>query len=129
MARIVEVQYVGPIDEVRLPTLGITVKRGGTVKVSAEVAGMAPGAWHVAGDADPLDWPRRLGEDGVTVETYDPGSGLLAQTDNFKAWARVMHDGVPSDAKLIHMLPPPRAGSRTGCRSPSSGGGPRRSSS
>lgn len=37
---------------------------------------------------------------------------MLAQTDNFKAWARVMHDGVPSDAKLLHMLLPPKAGSR-----------------
>ncbi|RNJ51396.1 type IV secretory system conjugative DNA transfer family protein [Methylocystis hirsuta] len=37
---------------------------------------------------------------------------MLAQTDNFKAWARVMHDGAPTEARLIHMSPPPEGGNR-----------------
>ncbi|WP_424363089.1 type IV secretory system conjugative DNA transfer family protein [Methylocystis parvus] len=37
---------------------------------------------------------------------------MLAQTDNFKAWARLMRRGIPTDAKLIHMLPPPEPGDR-----------------
>ncbi len=34
----VEVEYVGPFDEVVVPSIGATVAAGGTVKVSAEVA-------------------------------------------------------------------------------------------
>ena len=34
----VEVEYVGPFDEVTVPSIGATVKAGGSVKVSAEVA-------------------------------------------------------------------------------------------
>lgn len=37
---------------------------------------------------------------------------MLAQTDNFQAWARVMRKGIPSDARLIHMAPPPETGRR-----------------
>lgn len=37
---------------------------------------------------------------------------MLAQTNNFEAWARVMHNGVPSEARLIRMLPPPQEGNR-----------------
>lgn len=34
----VEVEYVGPLGEVTVPSIGATVAAGGTVKVSAEVA-------------------------------------------------------------------------------------------
>lgn len=35
---LVEVQYVGPFDEVTVPSIGATVARGGVLKVSAEMA-------------------------------------------------------------------------------------------
>lgn len=52
-------KYVGPHDEVEIPSLGVVVKRGDTVDVSAEAAGRAP-------DGDDL------------------GEGLLAQPDNWQ---------------------------------------------
>lgn len=31
-------QYIGPFDEVEIPSLGLTVKRGGSIEVESEVA-------------------------------------------------------------------------------------------
>ncbi len=34
----------------------------------------------------------------------------LTQTDKYHAWIRLLRDGVPSDARLVRMLPPPTNG-------------------
>jgi hypothetical protein len=81
MARTVAVQYVGGHDSVDMPTLGISVKRDGVIEVSADVAGHEAGQWHPVGEGDDPDWPTYL--DGETTYTKDPGSGLLAQPDNW----------------------------------------------
>lgn len=61
-AALVAVQYVGPLRPgVLVPSLGVVVKYGQAVKVSAAVAGRAPSA------------------DGT-----DPGEGLLAQPTNWQ---------------------------------------------
>lgn len=36
----------------------------------------------------------------------------LAQTDNFKAWIRLMYHGVPKEARLMQTLPPPQGGNQ-----------------
>jgi hypothetical protein len=36
----------------------------------------------------------------------------LRETSNFQAWLRLMRDGVPGNARLIHTLPPPPPGNR-----------------
>lgn len=59
MARTVAVQYVGPHEEVHVPSVGVDVARGAVISVSVEVAGMPP-----SGD--------------------EPGSGLLAQSRNWQ---------------------------------------------
>lgn len=75
----VAVQYDEGSSGLYLPDLGIEVQRGVPVEVPVEVAGHAPGEWRARVDGDPEHWPTRIGEDGSTVETHDPGSGLLAQ--------------------------------------------------
>lgn len=35
---LLEVQYVGPLDAVTLPSVGVTVEAGATITVSAEIA-------------------------------------------------------------------------------------------
>jgi hypothetical protein len=82
MARTVAVQYVGGHDSVDMPTLGISVKRDAVIEVSADVAGHPAGEWHAPAEGDDPDWPRMPdGEGGHLVQ--DPGSGLLAQPDNW----------------------------------------------
>lgn len=51
----VEVEYIGPLGEVVVPSVGATVKAGGSVKVSAEVAAgllEQPDNWRAAKAAD-----------------------------------------------------------------------------
>jgi hypothetical protein len=38
MPETVRVQYIGSVDEIAIPTLDVTVKRGGEITVSAKVA-------------------------------------------------------------------------------------------
>jgi hypothetical protein len=88
MAKTVAVQYIGGHDSVDMPTLGIQVERLGVIEVSADVAGHQASDWHPVTDADDADWPRMTaaepGPDGEVVWlTQDPGSGLLAQPDNW----------------------------------------------
>ena len=83
MAKPVVLQYVGPFDEVYVPVLGASVKRGASVDVAADIAGTPAGPWRPVTADDSLDWPQRIGADGSTTETHDPGAGLLAQAD---AW-------------------------------------------
>jgi hypothetical protein len=86
MARTVAVQYVGGHDSVDMPTLGISVKRDGVIEVSGDVAGHVAGDWHPLGESDDADWPRMqdVNPEGEAVWlTQDPGSGLLAQPDNW----------------------------------------------
>ena len=85
MSETVAVQYLGGADEVHIPQAGASVQRGGTIEVPADLAGRVPGDWHARTDDDPAHWPIRLGADGSTVETHDPGEGLLAQVD---LWAK-----------------------------------------
>lgn len=75
----VALQYVGGSDAVYLPSLGIEAKLGEPIEVPVGVAGRAPGDWHELTEGDQEWWPRRFAEDGSTVETHDPGWGLLAQ--------------------------------------------------
>lgn len=77
------VQYVGGTAAVYLPDLGIEAKLGEPIEVPADVAGHAPGDWHELTDGDQEWWPRRFAEDGSTVETLDPGWGLLAQHETW----------------------------------------------
>lgn len=66
-----QIRYVGPFDEVELAD-GTTVKRGDSVDVDADTAGRAPKG-------------KPLNDDGSPSKSYDPGSGLLAQSDNWQA--------------------------------------------
>lgn len=66
-----QVKYVGPFDEVELAD-GTTAKRGEFVDVDAETAGRAPKG-------------KPLNEDGSPSKSYDPGSGLLAQSASWTA--------------------------------------------
>ena len=62
----VKVRYVGPLGEVYLPSLDdLTVAHGQEVDVPTEAAGNAP-----------------AGEPGTLA--YVPGTGLLAQVDNWE---------------------------------------------
>lgn len=63
-----ELKYVGPSEEVNVPSLGVNVKQGETIEVSAAVAGRA--------------YSEKRGKDGETV--VDLGEGLLAQHDNWQ---------------------------------------------
>lgn len=96
MARTVAVQYVGGHDSVDLPTLGISVKRGAVIDVSADVAGHQAGEWHPAVDADDPDWPRYV--DGETTFCKDPGAGLLAQ---WESWLPVAANPAKSTAPVV----------------------------
>jgi hypothetical protein len=62
----VHIRYVGPIDEIDLPLIGRSVKRGEVFEVDEQHAGHAPSGTP--------------GEDD-----YDPGEGLLAQVGNYEA--------------------------------------------
>jgi hypothetical protein len=64
----VQVVFLGGSPEVYVADAGVTAKRGVPVSVPDDVAGRAPSGTP--------------GEEG-----YDPGSGLLAQTDNWSAVA------------------------------------------
>lgn len=67
MARTVALQYVGPFDEVLVPAIGATVKRGVPVEVSAEVAGAAPSEGDLGSGllAQPTNWqPAPAGGEG-----------------------------------------------------------------
>jgi hypothetical protein len=59
------IRYVGPFEEVEVDGLG-SVKRGEVVQAPPDLAGRAP-------SGSPDD------------EGYDPGVGLLAQTDNWQS--------------------------------------------
>lgn len=89
MSESVAVEYLGGSDEVHIVAAGVTVQRGGTVDVPAEVAGREPGEWHPFGEADPEHWPAKLAEDGSMILTHDPGEGLLAQVDTWRRAAPV----------------------------------------
>lgn len=67
MARTVAVQYVGPHDEVLVPAIGATVKRGQSLEVSADVAGVGPSEGDLGSGllAQPSNWqPAPAGEEG-----------------------------------------------------------------
>jgi hypothetical protein len=81
----VAVRYLGGSTEVYIAAAGLTATRGGTVQVPADVAGHEPGPWRPRAPEDPQEWPTRLAADGSTVQTHDPGAGLLAQSE---VWAR-----------------------------------------
>jgi type IV secretory pathway TraG/TraD family ATPase VirD4 len=46
----------------------------------------------------------------VAAELGMANHRALRETSNFQAWLRLMHDGVPGNARLIHTLPPPPPG-------------------
>ena len=98
----VALQYVGGSEAVYLPNLGIEAKLGEAVEVPADLAGHAPGDWHELAEGDEEWWPRRLGEDGSTVETYDPGLGLLAQHE---VWILAPSETPATPAEPIHDTP------------------------
>jgi hypothetical protein len=50
------------------------------------------------------DAPRLAAELGLS------NPKTLRETNNFNAWARIMHDGVPREPKLVKTLPPPAPG-------------------
>lgn len=77
----VAVKYLGGSPGVYIPAAAATCLRGQIVKVPAAVAGRPPGDWRARIPGDPKSWPARIGADGMTVETQDPGDGLLAQVD------------------------------------------------
>lgn len=85
---VVEVRFLGPEPETHVPDIGgPDIVRGGTVKVSAAVAGRGPGEWVEV--AVPVDGQacERLddGPDGPRWRCRDLGAGLLAQTDRWAA--------------------------------------------
>jgi hypothetical protein len=43
-----------------------------------------------------------------------PNFTTLTRTDNFKAWVRLMRNGVPGEARLVQTFPPPEGGRRFG---------------
>jgi hypothetical protein len=69
---IVEIRYVGPHDVIEIAATGATCRRGGTVEVAAWIAGEPP-------------------------SEESPGSGLLAQADN---WQPVAASSTEADAPL-----------------------------
>lgn len=71
-----EVEYVGPHDEVEVDGFGV-VARGKAVEVPPELAGHPPHG-------------HRADED------YDPGSGLLAQVDNWRRPRRKVAGAKPA---------------------------------
>lgn len=91
----VALQYHGPFA-VYIPSVGAEVEPLGVLEVPADVAGRVPGDWRPLAEDDPGDWPQRLGEDGSTVETYDPGEGLLAQVDVWSPAPTSTPGGAPS---------------------------------
>lgn len=87
MASTVQVRYIGPISPIDIPAHGIgQVKTGDVIEVPAEAAGRAPGDWQVDVDRNKVDPAHATSEepDG-TLNTLDPGEGLLAQTGMFEA--------------------------------------------
>lgn len=66
-------KYVGPLDEVSVDAIGVTVKKGGVVDVPEWVAGRAP-VEHTNEDGTPKILPNGK-------PSRDLGEGLLAQPD------------------------------------------------
>lgn len=80
-------KYIGPHDAVELRDLGVTVARGESFDCPDELAGSGP-FWRTSREDD-------VDEDGVMrrfvtrveddlLEVLEPGSGLLAQPDNWQ---------------------------------------------
>lgn len=80
MATKIPVEYTGPFDEVEIATTGLVVKRGETVELYPALAGRAPS-----------------GEPGA--EGYDPGEGLLAQVDTWRAVKAKAKQSTPDTAE------------------------------
>ena len=86
-----KLKYTGPHDEVELPN-GLTVKRGGTVDVDAELAGTSPDPrlavamleLHEAISNHDHPGAAKLREE---IPTLSYGTGLLAQFDNWQVAA------------------------------------------
>lgn len=84
--------YVGPYDEVEVPSAGVVCKNGESVEVPDEVAGAAP---QPGRDKVPAQGDEFL-EGGKRNPKYRPevpvveeiqGTGLLAQTSNWQVAA------------------------------------------
>ncbi|MGC1860052.1 MAG: type IV secretion system DNA-binding domain-containing protein [Methylocystis sp.] len=62
----------------------------------------------VFGNAGTIVTFRVGAEDGALLadELGMANRRVLAQTDNFKAWIRLMHHGIPKEARLMQTLPP-----------------------
>lgn len=80
----VRVRYVGPIQEVDVPGLGLVgVKHGDVVEVPPEAAGRGP-FWRPVGDDEPRLVTREYRETDKGDEVRDLGSGLCSQVGNWE---------------------------------------------
>lgn len=99
MAMFVKVRFVSPRGSARVFVDGehVEVESGGTIDVTPETAGRAPG-WRPATDEDRgavdnfLVHTRGGGSLEDPLEVFDLGAGLLAQTENWRL------DDAPDDA-------------------------------
>lgn len=101
-----QVLYVGGFDavDIQVGTSWVTVKKGESVDVPADIAGKAPSAAHIKARAElaAVQARRDAGEPGLdqalidaigAYHSADPGHGLLAQDEN---WA---HPAKKDDGK------------------------------
>lgn len=81
---LVKLRNTNPQGEVDLPLIGRVLAAGEEFDIDSDLAGTAPSDWRpVAEDETPDRCLTREAADG-TWETYNPGSGLLAQVGNYE---------------------------------------------
>lgn len=81
----VRLRNVCPLGDLEVTALRRVIAAGEVFECPAEIAGRVPGAWR-----EPTDAERAEGMAGLVrrvqdgrLEVLDPGTGLLAQTENF----------------------------------------------
>ena len=104
MALFVEVRNTNPLGAVAIAIQGeqLTVEKGGVIEVPPEVAGRAP-RWRKATDDDAADVAAgrvHSRERAGSLEVFDVGEGMLAQSDNW------VDAGQPKDAPKPDPLAP-----------------------